>query len=145
MKFKLQIQYPITAADMHLMHFDSISVSWIYDRNGKDISDGECRIEGIPESWLTPIEDKPITAEEYIYEMFDGKKALDKDDEHEFSYNEMKESFDYGDENGQLKQWINHTELREACESLASDYKISHHHSMYEDIFKALKNIKPHE
>jgi len=56
------------------------------------------------EGEIIPAEPKVLTAEKYIYDNFDGIKALDKDDEHEFSYTEMIHCFDEGVEKGRLER-----------------------------------------
>lgn len=84
----------------------------------------------IEKKWqIIPAEPNVLSAEDYIM-----SKSFPYSE-----YNDIREAFKSGDKNGQLKQWINHKELRGAAEQFEKRYPASN-----DPLFKnALKNLKP--
>ena len=89
---------------------------------------------------IIPAEQKVLNAHDYIASQ-QGLKYLKSYREREIAIDWGKSGFDHGDKNGQLKEWLNHKELREAVEDFSHcDVKLLWPSNIYEyqDRFKAL-------
>ncbi len=112
MKYKLQIQYPVKKEHItlafHLGRLEGLigSVNEI-DNSVIEFATGDKKgREGIPESWLIPIEDEVITAEEYLDRRMESQqKAI------QVPIDVYKADIRAAFKAGEKNQWINHAEL----------------------------------
>lgn len=137
--YTLKIQYPISKEDIEIIHGNNKSMCWLYEHDGCRIN--HLDIEGHPESWLIPIEDKPITAEEAYKKRYTA---------HKFDKNMKFLVYKDGFYDGEKNQWINHDELRklleywDACNN-SDEWNDTIPEMFSEKVKEALKNLQPIE
>ncbi len=135
--YTLKIQYPITKADIEIIYKSKKSMCWLYEHDGTKIN--HLDTGGLPESWLVPIEDKAMTAEESLKE-WGGVSVLE--------HNRIKKTYIEAFKAGEKNQWINHGELKKLINEFIECFKDGDKADGYyfENRFReALKNIKPVE
>jgi hypothetical protein len=101
----------------------------------KSIEDGNKVILELKEAIEKSCEEPKVLTADESWENIDY--AFSSMDLNETIY---KDGFEKGDKNGQLKQWLNHKELREAVEELLTHPLL---HNIANNVRNALNNLKP--
>jgi len=97
----------------------------------------------ISRKWkIIPAEPKVLTGEQWHDKNYSPDSAMAD----EYNQEHMIHAFYEGDQNGQLKQWLNHKELRKLAESWISSYQNAlPKQGLVREFAEALENLKPLE
>jgi hypothetical protein len=96
-----------------------------------------------PESWLIPIEDKVLTAEEYVNDQYSPETK-------HFERHQIELAFNEGERNQRLKKDLEVKRLVEIVENMKDEYfKVMHggasSYMLFNELNKALEKLKPIE